>query len=135
MANNPKRSATCANLAADAVGNALNSGLLRIYDGTQPVDAATAVSTQILLAELTLNADAFGAAASGVISANAITADSSANASGTASWFRCAQSDGTTVMFDGTVGTTGADLNLDSVSITAGGTVNVTSFTYTESLG
>lgn len=135
MANNPKLSNAEASAAADAVGTNANSGFLRIYDGTQPANADTAVSTQTLLAELTLNADAFAAASNGVATANAITADSSANATGTATWFRVVRSNGTSVMFDGSVGTSGADLNLNTTSIVAGANVSITSFTYTQSKG
>jgi len=34
--------------------------------------------------------------------------------------------------FEGNVGASGADLNLSTASITAGGTVSVSSFTYTQ---
>jgi hypothetical protein len=135
MALNPKRANAAVNAAADAVTALLNSGKLRIYDGTQPATADTAVSTQALLAELTFNATAFGAASAGVATANSITADTSANASGTASWFRAVKSDGTTTVFDGSVGTSSADLVLNSVAISSGAQVSVTSFTYTENKG
>lgn len=135
MANNPKRTNTAANAACDAMAALANSGLLRIYDGSQPATADTAIGAQVLLAELTMNATAFGSAAAGVATANAITSDASANATGTASWFRLVQSNGTTVICDGTVGTSGADLNLNSVAISSGAAVAVTSFTLTESKG
>ena len=134
MANNPKRTAAVANAAADAAVALANGGKLRIYSGSQPATAATAVSGQTLLAELTLASPAFGAASNGVATANSITADSSADATGTAAWFRVVSSGGTG-LWDGSVATSGADLNLDSVSIVAGGNVSVSSFTFTESLG
>lgn len=133
MALNPKRGNTAVNAAADAVCALANSGLLRIYDGVQATDATTAVGAQVLLAELTMNATAFGAAVAGVATANAITSDSSANATGTASWFRLVKSDGTTVLFDGSVGTSGCNLNLATTSIVSAATVSVSAFTYTES--
>jgi sulfur carrier protein ThiS len=135
MANNPKLSNAEASAAADAVGTNANSGFLRIYNGTQPATADTAITTQTLLAELTLNADAFAAASNGVATANAITADSSANATGTATWFRVVRSNGTSVMFDGSVGTSNADLILNTTSIVAGANVSISSFTYTQSKG
>jgi hypothetical protein len=113
----------------------LDNGYIRIYDGSKPATADTAVGAQTLLAELRWNATAFGAASNGVATANAITADSSANATGTASWFRALGSDGTTVYFDGDVGTSGADLNLNSTSIVSGVNVAISSFTYTQSKG
>lgn len=133
MALNPKLSDTAANAAVNAVTALANSGFLRIYDGIQAVDANTPVSTQVLLAELTLNATAFAAAVAGVATANAITADASANATGTATWYRVVKADGTTVLFDGSVGTSGANLNLNSTAISIGANVAVTSLTYTQS--
>lgn len=135
MALNFKRSNAAVNAAADAVGNLLDNGYLRIYDGTQPATADTALGAQVLLAELRFNAAAFPGATAGVASAAAITADSSANASGTATWFRALASDGTTVIYDGSVGTSGCDLNLNSVAISAGAAVSVSSFQYTENKG
>lgn len=134
MANNPQLANATATAAADAVVDLLDNGYLRIYDGTQPADANTAVSTQNLLAELRFGAPAFGAASNGVATANAITADSSANATGTASWFRALASDGTTVVFDGSVGTASADLILNSTAIQSGAEVSVDSMTYTQPL-
>jgi hypothetical protein len=131
----PKYSNTMVNAEADAVGNALNTGYIRIYDGTQPANADTAVSTQTLLAELRFGADAFGAASNGTITANAITSDSSANATGTASWARILASDGTTVWMDGSVGTSDANVILNTVSIVAGAVVSCSSLTFTVSKG
>ena len=107
MALNPTLSNVAANAEADAACALANTGWLRIYDGTQPANADTAVSTQNILAELRFGATAFGASVAGVATANAITADSSANATGTATWFRVFKSDGTTALWDGSVGTCG----------------------------
>jgi hypothetical protein len=115
---------------ADNLSARLNSGFLRIYDGTQPATADTAISTQVLLAELTFSATAAPAAVNGLITFNAIGSDTSANATGTASWFRCFQSNGTTVVMDGSVGTSASNLILNSTSIVALGTVAVSSFTH-----
>jgi len=122
-----------ASAAADAVVDLLDNGYLRIYDGTIPTNADTAIGAQVLLAELRWNATAFGAAVAGVATANAITADASANATGTATWFRALQSNGTTVLFDGTVGTATTDIVFNTVSFVSGANVSVTAFTYTQS--
>jgi hypothetical protein len=132
MASNLKLSDTAVNAKADAFSDLLDSGYLRLYDGTQPANAGVAVSTQTLLAELRFNATASGAASAGVLTMNAFTQDASANATGTATWFRALKSDGTTVVFDGNVGTSGSDLNLNSTSVTSGVAVSVTSMTWTE---
>ena len=133
MALNPKLSNAEASAAADAVCAHANSGFLRIYDGTQPADADTAITSQVLLAELVFNATAFGAAVNGVATANAITQDASANATGTATWFRALRSNGTSVLFDGSVGTGTNDLVLNTTSIVSGAAVSVSAFTYTQS--
>lgn len=126
-----KLSTAVRNAMLDEITAAIGaSGLLRIYDGAQPADPGTAISTQVLLAELALSATAAPAASSGVLTFNAITQDSSANATGTASWYRVTTSGGTGVV-DGSVGTSGADLNLNTTSIVAGGPVSISSFTYT----
>ena len=132
MAKNTQMSDDAVNAQADALARKLDNGYLRIYDGTQPATADTAVSTQTLLAELRFNATSAPSASGGVLTMNAITADSSANASGTASWFRCLKSDGTTVVMDGNVGTTGSTSNLElaTTTITAGVQVSVSSFTH-----
>jgi hypothetical protein len=135
MALNPKFSNASANARADAHCALLNNGYLRIYDGTQPTTADTAIGAQVLLAELRFSATAFGAAVAGVATANAITQDSSANASGTATWYRALGSDGTSVVEDGSVGTSSANLVLNSVAISSGAAVQVSSFTHTESKG
>lgn len=133
MASNIKFSTTLKNARGDAITTAIGaSGLLRIYDGTQPAGPGTAISTQTLLAELTLNATFAPGASSGVLTANAITSDSSANATGTAAWARHVKSDGTTAVMDCTVGTSGADINLVTVSIVATQPVAISSWVLTE---
>jgi hypothetical protein len=130
MANNFKQANAAVNSGADAVCALLNGGKLRIYDGTQPATADTAITDQVLLAELTFGNPAFGAATAGVAAAEAITKDSSADHSGNASWFRALKSDNTPV-YDGSVGVSGCDLNLNRIDIQSGGEVSVTSLTYT----
>lgn len=117
-----------ASVAADAVSTLLNNGYLRIYSGTQPANADTALSGNTLLAELRFGNPAFGAAVNGVATANAMTADSSADATGTATFARCLKSDGTTVVLDATVGTSGADMNINSTAIQTGANVSLTGF-------
>lgn len=134
MALNPKLSNAGANAAADAACALCNSGFLDIYDGAQPATADTAVGAQVKLARLTFSATAFAAAVAGVATANALGADASADATGTASWFRACTSAGAAV-FDGSVGTSGANLNLNTTSIAITGNVSVSSLTYTQAKG
>ena len=122
--------------ARNAMGDALTgviggSALLRIYDGTPPANVAASI-TGTLLAELTCNATFAPGASGGVLTLNAITADSSANASGTATHFRILTS-GAVAHLQGTVTATGGggDLTLNTTAIVAGGTVSVTTRTIT----
>jgi hypothetical protein len=128
---NTRMSYAAVNAEADALSDELDSGYLRIYDGSQPANADTAITSQVLLAELRFNATAAPAASNGVLTFNSFTPEDSAPATGTATWFRALKSDGTTVIMDGDVSTSGASLILSSVSITSGTEVAVTAFTHT----
>ena len=123
--------ATTRNAWLDAIDDLLNAGagaaLIRIYDGSRP---ATGGAATTLLAELTCSDPACGAASAGVLTFSAITQDSSANASGTATWFRMVDSNATFVL-DGNVGTSGSDLNLTSTTITITEPVSISSATIT----
>lgn len=119
------------NAQLDAITTAVGTtAKLRIYSGTRPANVAAAI-TGTLLAELTCNATFAPSGSGGVLTLNAITSDASADATGTATHFRLWNSAASTAMIDGDVSTSGADLNLNSVSITAAGSVAVTSFTIT----
>lgn len=132
-AHSPKLSNAAANASADAVAALFNSCYFKIYDSTQAATADTSVSGQTLLSTLRCNATAFGSSSAGVATANAITSDTDAAATGTATWFRVLKSDNSTVVMDGSVGTSGADVNLATVSIVQHATVSITAFTYTQS--
>ena len=124
-------------------GTSLNTLLgatasLRIYSGTAPTNADDALSGNTLLAQLAMNATPFGSPSGTnpgdavVFTANSITSDSSADATGTASFFRILDSAGTPApQIQGTVGTSGADLNLNSTAIQSGAQVSVSSLTLT----
>jgi hypothetical protein len=105
------------------------SGKIRIYSGARPANADAAI-TGTILAELPCSATFAPAPSGGVLTASAITQDSSADASGTASHFRLMTSANAAVM-DGDVGQGSGDLSLNSTAITAGGTVAITSFVIT----
>ena len=132
MANDLRESNAAVNGKADYISDQLDNGYIRIYDGTIPTNADTAIGAQVLLAELRFSATASGAAVAGVVTFSAITADTAANATGTASWFRALKADGTTVIFDGTVGTATSDIVLNTTSIVSGAEVSISAFTYTQ---
>ncbi len=118
MAHNVSLKDTTANTMLDAITTAIGaSGLFRIYDGTQPATADTALSSNNVLANLTLSATFAPGAASGLLTASTITADSSADLTGTASFFSLLTSGGVRIV-DGTVGVGSTfDLNISTVSI------------------
>lgn len=116
---------------AQAIIDTLDSGAgaatLKIYDGTRPATGGTATN---LLATFTL-ADPCGVASAGVVT---IDADpdltTTWTGTGTATWFRMETSNPTFVI-DGSVGTTGADLNLTSIAADGASTVTITDGTFT----
>jgi glutamate synthase domain-containing protein 3 len=130
MSNIANLSDATANAEANALAPLLNAGFIELYTGAQPANANTALSGNTLLATMTFGNPAFGAAAAGVITANTI-ASGTAVATGTATFARLYKSDGTTVVMDVTVGTSGAAINLNTTSIVTGGLVSITSFTHT----
>lgn len=135
MAANPKFANVTVNAEADAIARLLDSGVLKLYTGTQPATADTALSGNTLLGTLTFAATSAPAASGGVLTFSAITSDTTADATGTATFFRALKSDATTVVMDGSVGTSSADLVMNAVAIVAGAQIDVTSFTLTVSKG
>lgn len=113
------------------------TGVIDIYTGSAPGPDAAVTGT--LLGTLGLAATAFGAAASGVSTAGAISSDTSADATGTAGYWRMRLSGDATGIsttlkrLEGTVTATGGggDMQLNSVSIALGGTIALTAMTYT----
>ena len=104
-----------------------SGSIIRLYDGTQPANANTAISTQTLLVSLVVSGS-FGTDSNGSITLGTVT-NGTAVASSTATFFRIVKSDGTTVVMDGSVGTSGADMNLNSTTISSGQTVAITAGT------
>src|SRR5580765_4879536 len=76
-------------LLDSGIGTAFDGGTgrLNIYTGAQPATPDTAASGT-LLGTLTLSSDAFAAAASGAVALNTVGADTTADATGSAGWFR-----------------------------------------------
>lgn len=124
-------------LGSTGLTEAIDAGtaaVIEIYNGTPPADA-DASEGNTLLASLTCSGTAFtsiGDANPGAIATfAAITSDSDADNTGTATHFRIKTQTGGTVIAQGTVGTTGCDLNLNTTSITQHSTVAITSATIT----
>ena len=101
--------------------------LIKLYTGTQPVNANTALSGNTLLVTLTISGS-FGTDSNGTLTLGSVTSGT-AVATGTATFFRIYQSDGTTVVMDGSVGTSSADMVLNTTSINTGETVAISAGT------
>lgn len=112
-------------LAAIDGGTAIGPGLLRLYDGARPAPGGAPTT---LLAELTLS-DPAGSVAGAVLTFDPIADDPSADATGTATWWRIVDSD-LAFVADGDVGATGsgASLELADPAIAAGQVVSVPSW-------
>lgn len=127
-----KLSTATANDMADALDAYMgNAGKIIIYSGTEPATANTALSGNTVLATFTGGSPVFGAASGGIITLSGTPLTVAASATGTATFFRAFKTDGTTVVFQGTVGTSGQQLNLNTTSITSGVNVTITSGTVT----
>ena len=123
------------NAIVDGVDGGSGPGKIRVYDGSKPASAETAVSSQILLVELTYPDPAFGNAAlvgnNAEAAANTIAQGTAQSGIGTktATWFRVLDSNNAT-LWDGDVSTITAgtgDLQLNSTTIAAGMTVAISS--------
>jgi len=101
--------------------------------GTTGVLEIGTTSMASILATINLGNPAAASASSGILTFSGFPrSDTSADNTGTAAAARIRTSSGGTDIITGlTVGTTGSDINLDSVSITAGQTVTINSATIT----
>lgn len=122
-----------ASASADAVTARLNGGKLRFYTGAAPANADDA-ATGTLLAEAAFPNPAFNAASNGVAAMASAISDASVDASGTIGYALGLTSvDAPVCIF--TVGTSGADIVLNNLSVTAGGSLAINSLTYTQPKG
>lgn len=126
------------NATLDAIAARIDAGsgagTLKVYTGTIPTNANTAIGSQVLLGTLTFSDPCAPAASGGVLTFDAITQDSSADATGTIGWARIADSDGTTIL-DVSAGTgSGVVLQFNTLAVTAGGPIACSAFTITAPL-
>lgn len=139
MAANPMVSMLSAQAALDALLAKLNvggtAGSIKIFTGSMPATCEVADSGT-RLATCPLSTTAFpastdpGTTGLATATANAITSDTNAAATGTAGYFRAYSSAGTCIV-QGNCGTTAADMILNTVAISSGSTVAVTSWVVT----
>jgi hypothetical protein len=131
----PQLTDLAANASANAVTALVTGGWIRIYDGVQPATADAAIGAAVLLASVRLAAPAFGPAVGGIAPGNPVTPDLDIDANGTGTWFRAFKSDGTTPVYQGSVGLLGCDLNLSSVTFVLHGSITITQFSYQQPKG
>lgn len=109
------------------------SAVMKIFDGSIPANVATGDAGTVL-ATLTLPSDWMANASSGAKAKSGTWSDSSADATGSADYFRIYASDGTTCHQQGTVTVTGGggDMTVDNTSFASGQSFTVTSYTLTD---
>ena len=129
-------------------GATFANGVIDVYSGSQPVNADAAV-TGTLLGTVTLNSGAFtpgtatngltfAAAAAGAVAKSGVWSFNGV-AAGTAGWFRlrgnAADNNAlstTLPRLDGSVATSGADLNLSNITIATGAPSTIDTFSWTQ---
>lgn len=124
-----RRATATRNSVADTEGDLLNGGSTQFRTGSVPTNVDDAAQGT-LLGTTTYSATAFGAPSNGVVTAAAITSDTSADASGTAGHARNLKSD-SSIHSDATCGQGSGDYNFDNAVIVAGGTIAVGSLSLT----
>lgn len=139
------------NLAGDkGFAATFEGGVIDIYTGSQPVSADAAVTGSILLGTVTLASGAFtpgsptngltfAAPANGSVSKSTDQWSFKGVANGTAGWFRLRGNAVDTGMastelprVDGSIGTSGADLNLSNIVITINAPNTIDTFVWTQ---
>lgn len=124
-----RRATATRSAVADAEGDLLNGGSIQLRTGPQPTNVDDAAQGT-LTGTVTFSATAFGAPASGVVTANAIGSDTSADASGTIGHARLLKSDGS-IHSDADVGQGSGSISFDNAVVVAGGTIAISSLTLT----
>lgn len=116
----------------DKLDFAATGGYIEFYDGVQPAVSGGALSSNVLLGTTVFSAIS-GVVATGVLTFNTITDDTSADATGTVSWCRVFDGDAAFI-FDGDAGLTAstAFARFDDVNITLGDVIHPVSATITE---
>ena len=120
------------NARLDAIETTIGaSAVMKIFTGSVPANCGAADSGTVL-ATLNLPSDWMAAASGGSKALSGSWTDASADATGTAAHFRVYATGGTVCGIQGTVGTSGTDMIVDSASFTAGQSFTVNSFTLTD---
>jgi hypothetical protein len=118
--------------AVDLIDTGTPPGRMEHRTGAQPTNVSDA-STGTLLGTNLFSNPAFGASAAGAATANAVTSDASADASGTAQYFRIYTGAGadTAALMQGNSGTSATALIFDNNVVVAGGVIAISSVSFT----
>lgn len=127
----PARNAAC-NAIVDLLDAGGGAGYMQARTGGQPTNVGDS-DTGTLLGTLTFSATAFGNSSAGVATANSITSDTSADNSGTAGHLRAKDYAGVCI-FDMDAAQGSGTVNFDNAVIVAGGTIAISSMTFTVSV-
>lgn len=122
------------NARLDAIETAIGeSPVMKIFAGTLPASCAAADDGTVV-ATLSLPTDWMAAAASGSKAKSGTWNDSSADAAGTAAYFRIYDSSATTCHLQGTVTMSGSggDMTVDNTNFAAGQSFTVNTFSLTD---
>lgn len=130
MAKNTQLSNATVNKQAQDIVDDLDTGYCRIYEGSQPANADIPLSGQVLFAELRFKSPSAPSPVNGVITFSSLNAVNGL-ATGQAAWFRCYKSDSVSVVMDGSVGKTNANMTLSNTLIVLGALITITNFQHT----
>lgn len=120
---------------SNAAAKAMCDALVDLIDVGGGGDLVLYTSGDVEVATLPLSATAFGAATTAspsVATAASITDDSSATGGSLSGGYHAFENNAGTEIFRGSVGTSGADLNLSSLTIGAGTVVSCSSYTVSQ---
>ena len=120
----------------DAIDAGADAGVIDIYSGTKPTNANTAIGAQVRLGTLTFSDPCSAAPGSlgTTLTMGNITQDSSADATGTATWARVYSYTAsgavrvTVCDIDITVAGGGGTMQMNTTSIVAGGPILISAF-------
>lgn len=124
-----------ANAFADTHDGGTPPARIEIRTGAQPTNVSDA-SSGTKLGTLLHDTTAYGSSSAGAVTAAAITSDTSADASGTAEYFRVYQGGAadTAALLQGNAGTASVDMVFDNATIVAGGVIAISSMVFTVSI-
>ena len=131
MSLNPKTAVLARNACLDGFTAHMGaSSVIRWYDSTQPTDADTALGAQVLIVTLACSATMAPASSGGVLTLNAITGANAVALGNPVTWGSLLTS-GFVRKLDFSIGTSAANLNLNSTTVGSGAACAMSTATIT----